>query len=636
MGRPDENVVDEASEKSIEHQAVAAQSSNVLALAPLFMQLHKDGKLNIETQFFVIQELRKKMLAKEVDIDLFLKDLLNYPEWQLDPLVNLLLNANVYSTPGEDHPSLLHSAIPNYLPVLLSLKKNLVIPLINALFQRPDAAGKTGIQKLVEARDFDSLALIFSSLKTHKITVSHVESLASLFEKASMEMLLAFARAKGGEPTGFKFHALVGIERIMKLKPAEILQLIDALLTTNANSDGVALYLRYVDAHPEIGAKFHNDFLELQRKKMDGNCSYEFVMGFTDNRNLITDVAAQQFLRHCNRVELSHLATECFRTWVNAHDQTRLVPSIFFPKTEEERYYALGSKSKKERGVPVNLETNPYARRDYAENRFLTILSSRKADVGYLLGETPVRGVTAKAFWARLFVLAADNIPMVIQHWRDEGAAIDVMSVLIKSVQYYHDRAEAILKQLTPAETQALIDFSVPTKSNSKPDLSVADILSKAPRGKVSFDSWSRFLYNATTKTGNLNTGYQYPNEMLSKTRAGDEFKLVRDLLKYRFKRDEIHGEYYFSFLGFSSGYSKKAKLEAVNKVLTHIYGTDAEKMAAGPFTQEEKNILYQGDLGITTRLHSATMERIIMNTVKRLAPPEPISSPTAGSSGAS
>lgn len=89
-----------------------------------------------------------------------------------------------------------------------------------------------------------------------------------------------------------------------------------------------------------------------------------------------------------------------------------------------------------------------------------------------------------------------------------------------------------------------------------------------------------------------------------------DETLFVNDLVTYKEARTANTAEQY-GFWIFQAGYTKKQKLGAIEKVLTHLMGDETAKQTAGAITNEDVAILKQGNLGRVVHKHLVLFERI-------------------------
>lgn len=205
---------------------------------------------------------------------------------------------------------------------------------------------------------------------------------------------------------------------------------------------------------------------------------------------------------------------------------------------------------------------------------------------------------------------------MVINYCRREDFDPKMIIFLIKTVLYYPGKVRAILNALNQDELIALVESSSLARPQPyEPSLSVDTILNNIPLGTIPFSCWSRHLYFATDyENKHHQRGFHYYNLLLNgiKDNSGGYQGLVWSLLKYHNKRSDISEEHY-TFFGYEVGYSRTQKLAAVHKILIHVYGTEAEKRAAGPFTKLEKRIIDQGKLGSATSNYAGQMRQLMM-----------------------
>lgn len=130
-------------------------------------------------------------------------------------------------------------------------------------------------------------------------------------------------------------------------------------------------------------------------------------------------------------------------------------------------------------------------------------------------------------------------------------------------------------------------------------------------RFNLSFDDMKTHLYTTEQRLG----------RQWFKSPHNDQLLFVDDLLRYRRKRNAYEAERY-GFGIFQTGYTKTEKCQAIEKVLTHLYGNNAEKQAAGAITAEDVAILKQGNLGYVTEQHSDVFERIRLGSQAFLQQP--------------
>jgi len=338
---------------------------------------------------------------------------------------------------------------------------------------------------------------------------------------------------------------------------------------------------------------------------------------------------------HLTLEALSKQVNDYFESWLK-HD--RVLRSLDI----QSRYSNLGFERKALR-QRFGIRPDPHPEilvRDIFEDKFLALVSSPGNNIKYLLNHGPLAmSLYERSLWLRLFVLASnDNIPAVIDYCKQQPKdSLFLISHLIKNIQNYSGKIRLILDQLDANEVTNLMTYNL---QYAVPMVPVADIIYSTPLGKIPFASWSAHLYRSNEQKRDLrNDGHINFNRVwlamsVQVQVGGRSYQgLLIDLLKYHHNRSNNRDEY-FSFFGITSGYSRTEKLNAVNKILVHIYGTEAEKQAAGPFSLLEKNILNDSDLGRATRKHSVAMIEIVA-IAERYAP-DVASSLTAGSSGAS
>lgn len=590
-----------------ETESCAAQSSEAasgipepFSLKSLRVELMTHEQLQPSTRLGVVERLRDMMQRQEAGAEQWLRAIVTLPGWNDAFLVALLTDDRVQDSPDEDSSSLLRAALPHYLSILLSLDAAVTAPLIENLFYKVDEArGTTGIQQLIDKGDFDSLKLVFTTLKRHPDLLKELPNLAPSFRGASVDKLLDFARAKGGDDNGPKFHELTGRRVLLQRKTDEVLNLIDALLTRNASSDGIALYLWYVTATP-VDEIFHKEFFARQRSKFGTDCTADFIQNFLSGRTFSSDPVAQRFINRLRDVELVRLAIFLFNAWYTAHNA--YTPSF---STDTLTFSFMGS-GVAPRGLQVRQNT---------ENNFFAMLRFRPDAVDDLLKGVHVNNNFSRDLFARLFVLdSIDHIPLVIAYYRRlfplpdiHGNGAVFINNLMRYAQGSPDRRRCIVQNLQLCEIESLLDSGrIPR----------GIVLGNLAPGTLPFAVMGRYLHAASRIRRNCYgeiVSARYSNDLIHNIPAGVFTGLADDLVCYRAKRND-NPEQRYSFMGISSGISKDEKFAVVNKILTFIYGTEDEKQAAGPFTTRELRVMNQGRLGRVIRERRGDMALILQS----------------------
>lgn len=568
----------------LETESQAASSEPVnnmpdnLSLDLLRSELMDNGRLASKTYLGLVKKLREMMQQEETGAEQWLEAIVTLPNWSQSSLTTLLTDDRVQDSPAEDSSSLLRAALPKYLPLLLKLDTVVTRSLIHNLFYTIDKTRKNGIQQLIEARDNASLELIFTTIKQRCPDIlTTIPDLAPSFKGAGVEVLLSFSRVQRGRIKGPKFHELTGPEILLSLNTADVLKLIDSLLTQNINSEGIALHLWYMTAK-SVDINFHREFLTKQRCKFGVKCSSDFIWDLMTNPAISNGPHAQYLINNLTDVEIGDLALALFESWARH-------------KIRESRY---------------TFEHYPLrAGSERIYHNLLVMLRSHPAKVELIL-----RNVHSETFtFAGLLIQDSGNhITSVMDYYRrvfpqpdTQGRGAVFINNLMLSVNNNPDRGRLIMQHLQREEIESLLNSG---------KISCATVLGSLPVGTLPYAVVGKHLH-ANSEMKSVYWQIVPWNTLVGQIPAGAFADLARDLVLYRTKRNALQDQRY-SFMGIPGGISKNEKFAVVDKVLTFIYGTETDKQAAGRFTERELLVMNQGELGKVIRSKNVSISQII------------------------
>jgi|GEM_PF-5435342 len=476
--------------------------------------------------------------------------------------------------------------------------------------------GRAFMQQFLQDRTFntDPLAKVFLQCCTpeellratnllEKKGSQPANNFEAFFENDTFSRLQVFAetliKVKGLLPP---YHVLVGESTLWTLNTADVLVLIKTLLSNGARSHGIAL-LDWYKTEKTLDADFYDSVCAKQRKLLEGfdtEAGLEFMVALLGARTIPLCPVAKAFLRNCTQPELSALVKHCFIT-----DNLQLV---------------------------------------YA------IMRQRRDDFQYLL-ENVSHGLlnqTSKTqdSWALACISAIpQQSNTVVQYYRNhfkgltENSGFEFLRKLLDGFKTFTE-FPSLWSALQPQEIHAVIQH--------KPRA----YLEVIPAGQLPFACIKNRLYTSgyqlTRQEGDLkysgvDSNGSCVNGMLklkfsttfpSRFWGDDERmqKLVSGLLEYRKERLGIQ-QNRFLFLGlFEVGYTKQQKLNVVDKMLIHIYGTEAEKEAAGAITWDDRSILNNGNLSKVINYYERSFEHVVAASRKYVAASAPLA-PTPSSS---
>lgn len=389
----------------------------------------------------------------------------------------------------------------------------------------------------------------------------------------------------------------LGPEVLLRMKSADVLNLIDTLLTTSANSEGIALYLWYVKTK-SVDKNFHLEFLTIQRRKFGSNCTTDFIWDLMTSSIISSDPLAQFFTNNLTDMEISDLAFALFESWAGQKiiRQREYTGSLFDHSSNSKNF------------TSVYYPSRPGSERIY--NNLIHMLWSQPTKVDHILknvhSETPT-------FAGLLIKESVNYVTTVMDYYRcvfpqpdTKGHGAVFINNLMHCVNKNPKLGRLIMQQLELEEILSLL------KSRK---ISYATVLGSLPVGRLPYAEIGRLLHAHSTVTIRRNHNEAYEaipqNTLVGQIPAGEFADLARDLVLYRAKRDHIPFQQH-RFMGIFGGISKNEKFTVVDKILTFVYGTEDEKQKMGAFTPRELIVMNQGELGKVILTQSASMMKII------------------------
>ncbi|MGQ3891054.1 hypothetical protein [Legionella sp. CNM-4043-24] len=518
------------------------------------------GMLQSTVYLSSIKILRSMMLNNADDTRQWLSRIVTLKEWRKETLAQFLIDTHVCDTPDEERRSLLRCSLPGFLDIFLSLDDEIVKDLIKDLFFTKDENHKTAIQQLIEDRQFNTLEAIYTRMRTLPVLTEKPE-IAATFQDASTDDLLRFAMAKGGYPCGPQFHELVCDDRLLQLNATEMLALIKCLLSPAANSDGLALYQWYIRENRLEADRIAQQLFQEQLQHCGGSYPLDVMQIFLANRDIQTCETAQEFIKSLSPANLVRLVQPILNTALHRHtptsDKTRAVEKI-----------------------QAIVQVDPV-----------------------VIGRRLLENITMERpeQLTRLLLCGSDAlIPIVINHYPRGKNRYTYLRDLINSPEYPYSES---IKLVSALDSQ--------TAARVLPHCRDSYVEHLAP-GTIFFRDIKDYFY----KSRDFDCTDRYRVRALKYTNGWDDLTtnahlMVNDLLDYRAKRMANPLERYRWF-GFAGGFSKTAKLAAVDKIFIHIYGTDQDKQASGSFSAQDLEVMSQGELGGLRQRHSAWIQVVI------------------------
>lgn len=570
----------------------AAQSSDggswpfeTLSIQNLRAELHEhNGELSARTRTLLVIHLRKMMCEKDPETNTFLKDIFTSKGWNKQKLAELLTDDEVQDPNTRESTSLVRSATADYLPLFLRLDDSIQETLLQDLFYTKDKDGSVAIARLIQDEEDEILKRIFRYLARCPLTLTKPLDLESIFNKMDDQQLLKFAAVRGGQFQGPRFHEFTGLEKILTLSFDTVQQLITTLLSKSADSDGLWLYSWYRVQIQSDSARDALDDLVVteQRKKFNGN--------FASPVGLLATLATQSmrdawfpFGQFINRLTASEL-------------DTFISTNVLLWKPESEWDWRL-CRVKLDQLRAINA-------------LIIHIIPQIKApELQKILVEMQLEHEQYRYTWLKLFTTNGDQyIHTLVDFMRSNN---------INVVTFFFSLG------ISPNDSKKLETFTRPVfnllNENERVQLlnSSSQWVPLVDAGSLSFDSNKAVL---NTCVDGLRSRFYQAHPILNLNRSTKSPQqhinitgLAYLLLRYQYNRARNMNEH-FRFLGFPtrSGYSRTDKLAVVEKLLLRIYGTNEERENAAAFTNYDRAVLNQGDLGDIARSFSQTINDLI------------------------